>query len=137
MKKILLCEIECKHCHLLFYVCQSCFHGQCYCSPFCRITTQKQAHCNAQQKYRQTDKGRANHCQSEKRRRTHQNKNNSKTVDDRGTTRPCRYIKLYKTVIKKTPQCHFCGAPGVVVSYFPHRNYGSRKKTDWPIGKGL
>ena len=137
MEKILLCEIHCKHCHLSFYVCQSCFHGQCYCSPFCRITAQKQAHCKTQQKYRQTDKGLESHRQAEKRRRAHQNQNNPKTVDDRGTTTPCCHIKLYETFVKKTPRCRFCGAHGVVVSYFPHRGYGSRQKTTRPIGKGL
>ena len=137
MEKILLCEIECKHCHLHFHICQSCFHGQSYCSPLCRTIDQKQAHCKAQQKYRQTDKGRENHRQAEKRRRAHPNQNNQKTVDDRGTTTPCRPIKLYETFVKKTAQCHFCGTYGVVVNYFPHRGYGSRHKTTRPIGNWL
>lgn len=137
VETISLCEIECKHCHFHFYICQSCFHGQHYCSTACRTISQKQAHCKAQQKYRQTDKGRESHRQGETRRRALQNQNNSKTVDDRGTTTPCRPIKLYETFVKKTPRCHFCGAPGVVVSYFPLRGYGSRQKITSPIGNGL
>jgi len=103
----------------------------------CRTIDQKQAHCKAQQKYRQTDKGRENHRQAEKRRRAHPNQNNKKTVDDRGTTNPCRPIKLYVTFVKKTAQCHFCGTYGVVVNYFPHRGYGSRHKTTQPTGNWL
>ena len=137
MEKIPLCEIECKHCHSHFYICQSCFHGQCYCSIICRTTAQKQAHCKAQQKYRQTDKGRESHRQGEKRRRAHQNQNNAETMDDRGTTTSCRPIKLYETFVKKTPQCHFCGAFGIVVNYFPHRGFGSRHKTTSLIGNSL
>ena len=137
MEKILLCEIKCKHCHLQFPICQSCFHGQCYCSSTCRTTAQKRAHRKAQQKYRQTDKGRESHRQAETRRRVLKNQKNSKTVDDRGTTTLCRHIKLYKTFVNQAPRCRFCGAHGVVVSHFPHRGYGSRQKTTLPIGKGL
>ncbi len=137
MDKIPLCEIQCKHCHLQFYICQSCFHGQCYCCITCRTTAQNQAHCKAQQKYRQTDQGRENHRQGERRRRALQNKNNVKTVDDRGTTMPCRCIKLYETFVIKTPRCRFCGAFGFVVNHFPHRGYGSRQKKTLLIGNGL
>jgi len=137
VEKILLCEIECKHCHLQFYICQNCFHGQCYCSIACRTTAQKQAHCKAQQKYRQTDKGRESHRQAEKRRRVLQNQNNAKNMDDGGTTTPCRPIKLYETFVNQTPRCRFCGAQGVVVNHFPHRGYGSRQKTTQSIGNWI
>lgn len=133
VEEIPLCKIECKHCHLQFYICQSCFHGQCYCSTACRTTVQNQAHCKAQQKYRQTDKGREQHRQGEKRRRAKKIQENTKSVADRGTTPPCFHIKLYQISQNQVPRCHFCGAHGVVVDYFPLRGYGSGQKKTPPV----
>ena len=130
---LLLCEIECVHCHLSFHICQNCFHGQRYCSPSCRRISQTQAHRKAQQKYRQTDKGREQHSQGEKRRRARKSQGNIKTVADRGTTMPCIQIKMYQISQNQVPRCHFCGAYGIVVDYFPLRGYGSGQKKTLPV----
>lgn len=126
MKENLLLEITCNHCHQLFYLCQSCYRGQRYCSNPCQITAQRQAHRQSQRKYRNTAKGREVHRTAELRRRMGRNEKKEKIVADEGTTRSCRHTKLRSCLSKQKPRCHFCGAHGIVVPYFPRRDYGSR-----------
>lgn len=145
MNEILLLEIECSHCHRPFYVCRSCYQGQSYCCDPCRTAAQKNGHREAQRKYRRTANGREAHRNAEIRRRMRRNnkkckkaQEKAKTVDDEGTTTSCCRTKLHTILPKRKPQCHFCGAYGVVVTHFPRRGYGSRprvmQKNGWQTG---
>jgi len=85
----------------------------------------------AQRRYRQTAKGKKNHCKAENRRRHGLTKKNQKKMDDATTTRlPAWCIWLLWAVAHrifhayKTPQCHFCQAFGRIVDAFPRRGYG-------------
>ena len=128
MNKIPLCEIECKHCHSRFYVCQSCYRCQRYCCDLCRTTAQKLAHRAARHKYRKTDKGKETHRKAEIRRRMRFREKNKKTVGDRSTTTTYCHTKLHEILPKQPPRCHFCGVCGVEGD-FPHRGYGSKRKS--------
>lgn len=120
-------KIICRWCGNTFYICQSCWHGQVYCSDTCRDPAQKKIHNKAQKLYRQTGKGKTAHAEAEKRRRLGQSKKN---MDDASTTPPCDHDNNSHNVSSMTPCCHFCGAKGVVVEHFPHREYGGRYTTD-------
>ncbi len=124
--KVLLRQLECKRCHLRFYICRRCYRGHVYCSRECRITAQLEAHSKSQQKYRGTERGLEAHRKAERRRRMGRSKKNEKTMDDEGTTPPATCVILYQIEPNKTPRCSFCGSYGVIVDKFPHRGYGSR-----------
>lgn len=132
---MLLIQIRCR-CGVIFCICRSCWRGQAYCSDKCRIAGRRQAHREAQRRYRQTERGRYNHRKAEHRRRIRISK---KSVDDRGSTPqgPCNkivssYIKpsvrdflvSVKAGVGESRRCHFCGTSGVVVERFPRRGYG-------------
>ncbi len=69
MEIILLKAVSCRRCDRTFYICWSCWRGQAYCCEACRRNSQREAHRLAQQRYRQTAKGREAHRQAERRRR--------------------------------------------------------------------
>ena len=125
MEEIPLIEIECNHCHQPFTLCQSCYHGNRYCSDRCKTTAQRKSHREAQRKYRKTAKGQETHRKAERRRRLSKIKKKEKTMADEGTSPPYCCTKLRTRLSKREPRCHFCGAYGVVVSHFPFRGYGS------------
>ena len=170
MKKIFLKRIECRYCHCIFYICQSCWRGHCYCSEACRRENRRLQHNKSQQRYQQTKKGKTCHRKLERERRIRQSdkkkkllflffflKNpsilkrrvrynkfleafrsisnhsiinkiikNKKTVDDRGSTEPCKDVSEQKKAFCTRRCCHFCGKSGQVVLEFPHREYGGR-----------
>ncbi len=126
MKKTFLKEIVCRWCDKIFYVCQSCWHGQAYCSDTCRNPAQKKIRTKAQRRYRQTEKGKNTHARSERRRRLGQSKKN---MDDASTTPSCTHDNNSHNRNSTTPYCHFCSSKGVVVEHFPHREYGGRYTT--------
>ena len=72
MKKIFLKRIECRYCHRIFYICQSCWRGHCYCSEACRRENRRQHHNKSQQRYQQTKKGKTCHRRLERERRIRQ-----------------------------------------------------------------
>ena len=121
--RVLLREIECKHCHLLFYICRRCYRGHIYCSHACRDAAQRESHQKSQKKYRNTEKGRITHLKAERRRRMGRSK---KTVDDEGTIPPPLRIIIYPMTSGTKSRCSFCGAYGVVVEEFPRRGYATR-----------
>ena len=136
---VLLQEVTCRWCGKVFFVCQSCWRGQCYCGKRCSNAAKHQAHRKAQARYRRTEKGKRSHCEAEKRRRMGLAKKNKKTMDDTGTliplssvtivriTKSCnkRQVTWGKTVSMRTGRCYFCGSEGVIVNQFPRRSYGS------------
>src|SRR6056297_3456827 len=118
-------SVVCRCCETRFYVCQSCWRGQAYCSDTCRLTARRASHRKAQQRYRQTEKGKRAHRQSENRRR-HRHEVDQKNMDDPSST-PA--LSVYKMALKNKTEvslpdteahfCHFCGKSGVVVEKFP------------------
>lgn len=86
--------IQCRHCDKVFYICQSCWRGQGYCSDDCRTATTRKAHQEAQRQYRKTEKGKKAHREAEKRRRMGLTQKKRRFVDDRGTTTVYCPIKI-------------------------------------------
>jgi len=127
MVSLNLLIFSCKHCHLLFAVCQSCYRGQLYCCQSCRIEGQRLLHREAQRRYRQTVKGREAHRQDEKLRRMRKRVERKKTVDDASSTPPIPHAILPLTEQFLVQHCHFCGCPGVLVKEFPRRGYGNKR----------
>jgi len=129
-------SVVCRCCYTPFYVCQSCWRGQAYCSDTCRLSASRASHRKAQQRYRQTEKGKRAHRLSENHRR-HRQKADQKNMDDPSST-PA--LSVYKMASKNKTEvslpaanphfCHFCGRPGVVVEKFPRRHYG---KCDYSV----
>jgi hypothetical protein len=123
MVVVLLKRIECKRCLFELFICRSCWRGQAYCSQACRQAAQKESHCIAQQKYRQTEKGKEAHRQQEKRRRL---RNSKKTVDDASSTPGLAHDNVCANLLFTTPCCSFCGKTGQVIDHFPRQGYGRR-----------
>lgn len=124
---VLLKEIQCKRCGSVFYICHSCWRGQTYCCKSCRETAQREAHRNAQEKYRQTEKGKVAHRRQEKERRL---RDSQKTVDDDTSTPSKSNDSLQVTPPSSHPCCCFCGRKGQIVDQFPRRGYGRRYSGD-------
>ncbi len=128
---LLLIQIRCRWCGLIFHICRPCFRGQAYCSDPCRMAARQKSHCKAQRKYRRTDKGKKNHCEAENRRRHGLSKKNQKNMDDPSSTAlPTWVMELLCRLLNRifhaqnTRYCHFCGRPGQIVDQFPRRGYG-------------
>ncbi len=60
----LLLQIKCNSCQQYFLLCRNCYRGQCYCCDRCRFIAQREARRRAQQRYRQTEKGRKAHSEA-------------------------------------------------------------------------
>ena len=123
MEILLLRAVSCRRCGRSFYICQSCWRGQAYCRDSCRHHSQREAHRLAQQRYRQTARGREAHRQAQRMRRMHVYK---KTVADASSTPAPERDRLPQEHPFIVPSCHFCGGKGVVVAGFPRRGYGGR-----------
>ena len=125
MKKLLLKEIICKRCGNIFYVCQSCWRGQAYCSDACRTANKSKAHRKAQQKYSRTENGKKVRALAASRRR--RLSHSKKTVADTASKPVSDHVK--KDDQESTtllPHCLFCGRTGSIVDHFPRRGYGRR-----------
>ena len=144
-------EVLCGGCGRRFYVCQSCWRGQSYCSDACRDAAQGKAHRGAQRRYRRTEKGKKAHRKGEKRRRMGLSRRKSgEIVDDEGSTPQCSTTTMETSAVSsdegrdgseenapiRVGRCHFCGSMGVIVDEFPRRGYG---KQDYAVnwGQGL
>jgi hypothetical protein len=132
---LLLLQIRCGWCHLIFYLCRSCWRGHRYCSDPCRLAAKRKQRCEAQRRYRQTAKGKKTHCEDENRRRhglsKKKVKKNMKNMDDASSTRLpawCKWLLLAigKRILPVQTKtcCHFCGSCGQIVDEFPRRGYG-------------
>ena len=131
--EVLLKEIQCKFCHIQFFLCRSCYRGHAYCSDECRNQAETEAHRKAQSKYRTSQKGRTANKIAQRQRRI---KTNKKTVADRASIKPIENDILNPTIINSKAKCHFCGKKGIIISEFPRRGYANnsskfekRKKT--------
>ena len=128
---MLLIRITCRWCGLIFCICRSCFRGQTYCGDPCRVAGKRKNHCEAQRRYRQSDKGKKAHRNAENRRRHGLIKNNQKNMDDPSSTVLservigvlCR-LSTHLFHVKNSSYCLFCGCDGQIVDQFPRRGYG-------------
>lgn len=136
----LLLEVYCRWCSTLFYMCQGCWRGQAYCSEDCRRLGRRRVHRKAQNRYRQTTKGKKAHRQAENRRRhggstrltTGLSRKNEKKMDDPpskelpsqviGLLVYARFLMAYaRAWFDRSRRCHFCGCKGRIVNRFPRR----------------
>lgn len=128
-----LISVFCRWCNTSFCVCQCCWRGQAYCSDICRRAGYLRSRRQAQQRYRQTQKGKRAHCLSENRRRYRKTPPASKKMDDTTSKRS------FNMHIRMSPEqhsanfhpdfrnrCHFCGRLGEIVPEFARRKYGNR-----------
>ena len=133
-----LLEITCRWCARRFCICRRCWRGHRYCSEQCREAAKLESHRESQRRYRQTEKGRKNHREGEKRRRMGLSKKHEEIVDDAGTTRVYRRHRMESDELKdsiararrlgyRVCRCHVCGRWGVVVQRFGRRGYGRRR----------
>jgi hypothetical protein len=120
---VFLIRIKCKTCHLLFYLCRSCFRGHVYCCDQCRFISTKKAHRKAQSRYRTSEKGRRANQIAAKRRRT---KKKQESVADEGSILPSKNGMLPPSSLLKKIMCLFCGISGKAVTRFPRRGYKTR-----------
>jgi len=137
---VLLREVQCRWCGKVFCVCQSCWRGQAYCSDGCRRAAKRNAHREAQRKYRKTEKGKKAHREAENRHRMGLSKKNKKSVDDASSTLHSSAGKIQRcaelsetdqlewgaTPLPRMGRCHFCGSPGIIVDRFVRRGYGKQ-----------
>lgn len=127
----LLILIQCRWCALEFCLCRRCWRGQVYCCDQCRQAAKLLNHCKAQQKYRQSDKGKKAHRQAENRRRYRKKHHQQKKMDDATSLPCCKWAMVIPTGLKKATMhthgrvfCQFCGISGQIVGAFPRRGYG-------------
>ena len=141
-RPVLLLEIECRWCGTRFCLCRRCWRGQVYCCEKCRKTAKRQAHQEAQRRYRRTERGRKAHREAEKRRRVGLCKESQEIVDDTGTTPPVRGLTLHYGSLKacsewafasgyRVGRCQVCGSWGIIVERFPRRGYGKRSRWEY------
>ena len=127
MKNIFLKEIVCKRCGNIFYVCQSCWRGQAYCSDACRTAAKSKAHRKTQQKYSSTINGKKVRALAASRRRRLSHR--KKTVADTPSKPVNEHVKRNdQSSTTLLPHCLFCGRTGSIVDHFPRRSYGMRHR---------
>lgn len=128
-----LISVFCRWCNSGFCICQCCWRGQAYCSDVCRRAGYLRSRRRAQQRYRQTAKGKRSHCLSENRRRHRKASPACKKMDDK--TSKCSFnMHIWMSREENSAnfhphlqnRCHFCGRVGEIVRQFPRRKYGRR-----------
>lgn len=127
--------LVCHCCGQIFYLCSHCYRGHKYCSKLCKTSAQRAAHREAQKRYRETEKGKKAHCESEKRRRLGKAaKGRFKKVGEM-LVRCCKSaVEKAKTKIETVLEnpdaeacCHFCHCHGRIVQKF-NRAYNRKGK---------
>ncbi len=129
---LILISVFCRWCNTSICICRCCWRGQAYCSDACRRAGRMQSHRKAQQRYRQTEKGKKAHRLAENRRRYRETPPVSKNMDDATSNRPFNMhigmprqenSAIFHSNFWK--RCHFCGRLGEIVHQFPRQNYGN------------
>ena len=105
-------RIFCGCCGRIFGICRPCYRGQRYCSDQCRTAGYQQTHREAQSNYRQRDKGKLQHCESEKRRR-------KRKKEELKTT------KGISAIIKEACMCVSMTIKSLFKNYDPERGKGN------------
>ena len=126
-----LIHVSCRWCNIGFCVCRCCWRGQAYCGDACRNAGRRAPQSKAQQRYRQTEKGKKSHRLSENRRRHRKTDPPSKNMDDATTRTPFDWAMLASRKENgvgfcpdRQDRCQFCNRIGEIVSHFPRRGYG-------------
>jgi len=115
-------KIECSCCGKIFYKCRRCYRNNRYCSEECKKAGLRESRKMAQNKYRNTEKGKKQHSESEKRRRLRKKK--QKKIMKKNKSCMCMMMKLVQKFKKKTKaKCKSCGIEGEVVDEFSKRGY--------------
>jgi hypothetical protein len=116
-------KIFCGCCGRIFGVCRDCYRGHKYCSDHCRIAGYLQSHLEAQGRYRQTGKGKQQHCESEKRRRKKKKKELKTTRAISGLKKACMCFSMtIKSLFKNYDSekgkgnCSICGKDFLISS---------------------
>ncbi len=128
--------IGCPCCGLIFYLCSHCYRGHKYCSVQCRKSAQREAHREAQRRYRQTEKGKKAHRDSEKRRRLGKAGKGGFGLIAETLIECCKSaaekVKLAIEELLEKPDakahCHRCHCRGKIVPKFD-RSYVYKEKT--------
>lgn len=122
MTDVYLKEIMCRWCGQSFFLCQSCWRCQAYCSKSCRSSGTRRCRQKRQQKYRNTKKGRITRRNAERRRSLQQA---SKKSGDATSNTDSSVLPSPEIHFVRQPCCQFCGRNGRVVDHFPRRGYGN------------
>jgi len=133
-QSFLLKLICCRFCGAQFCICRRCYRGQAYCCNLCRMLGYLEKRRQAQQRYRQTKKGKKAHCHSENRRRHRKKSPFEKNMDDNTSTPAPGWVIVFliwwccvhggMPEPHFLPRCRFCGCQGKVFQQFPSRGYG-------------
>lgn len=115
-------EITCKWCGHWFFLCQSCWRCQTYCSKSCRTLGYRRCRQKRQEKYRNTPKGQRTRRKAERKRSL---KQSLKKSGDATSNTDSNVLPSPEMQFIRQPCCQFCGRNGLVVDYFPRRRYGS------------
>ncbi len=128
-------EVNCRWCGEIFYICRSCWRGQAYCSDQCREAGKRKTRREAQKRYRETEKGKNQHCEAENRRRMGLSKKNKRTMADTSCESHYTFRKKKMRVgfsskeqaegavgtEIKIGKCHYCDIRAAIVTEFPER----------------
>lgn len=95
--------VQCRECDTSFGICRKCWRGQSYCRVACRESMQKRKHCQAQYRYRQTEKGKEAHREYERKNRRIQRPDKSQVKVD---PKPSRERPEPSRTVKKCSQPH-------------------------------
>ena len=123
MYGVFLKEIKCRWCGQCFYICQSCWRGQAYCSDSCRSLGYLRCKEKRQKKYRNTSKGKKTRRKAERKRSLGQSGRKSGDATSNTTS---SVIPSFQNQDPCEPCCHFCGQNGLIIDHFPRRRYGNR-----------
>ena len=129
-------KVKCRWCGKIFFVCRCCWRGQGYCSDECRGSSKRKAHQEAQKKYRQTQKGKNQHCEAENRRRVGLSKKNNRTMADTSCESHYKFRKEKITAgfrnredaedalgtEIKIGKCHYCHVWAVIVTEYTNED---------------
>jgi len=58
---VVLHELQCRVCHIQFFICPGCYRGQRYCGPRCRTRARRQQLRAANARHQQSEPGRLDH----------------------------------------------------------------------------
>ena len=114
-------QIKCRWCGQCFYICQSCWRGQAYCSDSCKSFGYLRCRKKRQKEYRNSKKGKKTRRKAERKRSLGQS---AKKSGDATSNTTSSVISSSKIRFTQQPCCQLCGENGLVLGHFPRRRYG-------------
>ena len=115
-------EITCRWCGQSFFLFQSCWRCQAYCTKLCRTSGNRRCRQKRQKKYRNTKKGQTTRRKAERKRSLQQS---SKKSGDATSNTDSSVLPSPEIHFVRQPCCQLCGRKGLVVVDFPRRRYGN------------